>query len=224
MGQDITFAQPDGGQATGYIAESGAGAPGVVLIQEWWGLIDQIKGMCDKLAGEGYNVLAPDLYSGTAIEYHDLDGAAREMNSLDFLGATDQMVRGAAQHLGRGGAKVGLTGYCLGGAVTIIGAVRVPEIAAAVCFYGIPPVEAADPKDISIPFQGHFANTDDWCNPPAVDALEASLAESDSDYEIFRYDGQHAFLNHERPDVYDAAIADQSWVRTLEFWGRHLGG
>jgi len=222
MGQDITFATPDGGQAGGYIATSGDDAPGIVLIQEWWGLIGQIKGMCDKLSGEGYNVLAPDLYGGTAIEYHDLEGAEREMTSLDFLGATDQLVRGAALHLGKGGAKVGLTGYCLGGAVTILGAVRVPEIAAAVCFYGIPPVEAADPKDISIPFQGHFANTDDWCNPAAVDALEAALAESGCDYEIFRYDGQHAFMNHERPDVYDAAVAEQAWARSLAFWGQHL--
>ncbi len=224
MGQDITFARPDGGEATGYMATSGAGAPGIVLIQEWWGLIGQIKGMCDRLAAAGYNVLAPDLYGGTAIGYHDLEGAEREMNSLDFLGATDQLVRGAARHLDGAEQKVGLSGFCLGGAVTIIGAVRVPEFAAAVCFYGIPPVEAADPRDIKIPFQGHFANTDDWCNPDAVNALDAALGEGGCDYEIFRYDGQHAFMNQERPDVHDAAIADQAWARSLEFWGRHLGG
>ncbi len=225
MGQDISFARPDGQQGMGYIAEGGGNrAPGVVLIQEWWGLIGQIKGMCDKLAGEGYNVLAPDLYSGTAIEYHDLEGAEREMNSLDFLAATDQLVRGAAQHLARGGAKVGLTGYCLGGAVTILGAVRVSELAAAVCFYGIPPLEAADPKDIRVPFQGHFASTDDWCTPDAVDALEAALKEGGVDHELYRYEGAHAFMNHERPDVYDAAIAEPAWARTLDFWTKHLGG
>ncbi len=224
MGRDITFARPDGGQATGYLAAGGTDAPGIVLIQEWWGLINQIKGMCDRLSGAGYNVLAPDLYGGTAIEYHDLEGAEREMNSLDFLVATDQLVRGAARHLGSGGAKVGLTGFCLGGAVTILGAVRVSEITAAVCFYGIPPLEAADPRDIRIPFQGHFANTDDWCTPEAVDALDGGLSESGCDYEIFRYDGQHAFMNQERPDVHDAAIADQAWARSLSFWGQHLGG
>ena len=99
----------------------------------------------------------------------------------------------------------------------------VAEITAAVCFYGIPPREAADPRDIRIPFQGHFANTDDWCDPAAVDALDGALAESGCDYEIFRYDGQHAFMNHERPDVHDAAIADKAWARSLEFWARHLG-
>ena len=222
MGQDITFARPDGDQAAGYLAESGDSAPGIVLIQEWWGLIGQIKGLCDRLSGAGYNVLAPDLYGGTAVEYHDLEGAEREMNSLDFLAATDQLVRGAAQRLAGAGRNVGLTGFCLGGAVTIIGAVRVPEIAAAVCFYGIPPVEAADPKDIKIPFQGHFANTDDWCHPAAVDALDGALGDAGCDYEIFRYDGQHGFMNQERPDVHDAAIAEQAWARSLDFWGRHL--
>ena len=224
MGQDIVFARPDGGEAAGYLAECGReGAPGVVLIQEWWGLIGQIKGMCDRLAGEGFNVLAPDLYAGTAIAYHDLEGAEREMNSLDFLGATDQLVRGAAQHLARGGATVGLTGFCLGGAVTILGAVRVPEIAAAVCFYGIPPVEAADPRNIRVPFQGHFANTDDWCTPAAVDALEAALGEAGCEHEVFRYDGQHAFMNQECPDVYAADAAARAWARSLAFWRQHLG-
>ncbi|MCH7555741.1 MAG: dienelactone hydrolase family protein, partial [Proteobacteria bacterium] len=166
----------------------------------------------------------PDLYGGTAIEYHDLEGAEREMNSLDFLSLTDQLVRGAARHLGKDGAKVGLTGFCLGGAVTIIGAVRVPEITAAVCFYGIPPLEAADPRDIRVPFQGHFANTDDWCTPEAVDALDAALGASGRDFEIFRYDGRHGFMNQERPDVHDAAIAEKAWARSLSFWGRQLGG
>ena len=224
MGQDITFARPDGDQATGYLADGGKDVPGIVLIQEWWGLIGQIKGLCDRLAGAGYNVLAPDLYGGTAIEYHDLEGAEREMNSLDFLSLTDQLVRGAARHLGKDGAKVGLTGFCLGGAVTIIGAVRVPEITAAVCFYGIPPLEAADPRDIRVPFQGHFANTDDWCTPEAVDALDAALGASGSDFEIFRYDGQHGFMNQERPDVHDAAIAERAWARSLSFWAQQLGG
>lgn len=223
MGQDITFARPDGGEAGGYLAECGNdGAPGVVLIQEWWGLIGQIKGMCDRLSAEGYNVLAPDLYGGVAIEYHDMEGAEREMTNLDFLGATDQLVRGAAQHLGKGGGKVGLTGYCLGGAVTILGAVRVPEIVAAACFYGIPPVEAADPAAINIPFQGHFATIDDWCNPAAVDALEAALKDGAVDYELFRYEGEHAFMNEERPDVFDAAIAEPAMARTLAFWAKHL--
>ena len=87
----------------------------------------------------GFDALAPDLYKGKVVPYHDTDAAGKEMNSLDFMDATTQTVRGAAQYLAKNGAKVGLTGFCLGGAVTIIGATKIPELAAGVVFYGIPP-------------------------------------------------------------------------------------
>ena len=144
MGTKITFRRPDGKQAAGYLAK----APGIVVIQEWWGLQDQIKGICDRFALAGYEALAPDLYAGTVVPYHDTEAAGREMNSLNFLEATDQVVRGAAQLLQRTGVKVGLTGFCLGGAVTILGACRVPEFTAAVCFYGLPPETVAKPADV----------------------------------------------------------------------------
>jgi carboxymethylenebutenolidase len=146
MGTSITFKRPDGKDAGGYLANAARGdAPGVVVIQEWWGLQEQIKGMCDRFARAGFDALAPDLYKGTVVPYHDTDAAGREMNSLDFMDATTQTVRGAAQYLSRNGAKVGLTGFCLGGAVTIIGATKIPELAAGVVFYGIPPEQAAKP-------------------------------------------------------------------------------
>ena len=123
MGTSISFKRPDGKDASGYLANAARGnAPGVVVIQEWWGLQDQIKGMCDRFALAGFDALAPDLYNGKVVPYHDTDAAGKEMNSLDFMDATTQTVRGAAQYLARNGAKVGLTGFCLGGAVTIIGA------------------------------------------------------------------------------------------------------
>src|SRR5689334_9078034 len=140
MGTRIKFRRADGKEAEGYLARAGrANAAGVVVIQEWWGLQDQIKGICDRLALAGYDALAPDLYAGTVVPYHDTEAAGREMNSLNFLDATDQVVRGAAQFLQRTGAKVGLTGFCLGGAVTVLGACRIAELAAAVCFSGLPP-------------------------------------------------------------------------------------
>jgi carboxymethylenebutenolidase len=169
MGTAIAFRRADGKAASGYLAKPGRDhAPGVIVIQEWWGLQDQIKGICDRLARAGYEALAPDLYAGVSIPYHDSEAASREMSSLNFLDATDNIVRGAALYLGQSGAKVGLTGFCLGGAVTLLGAVRVPEIAAACCFYGIPPEQAAHPRDIKVPFQGHFATRDDWCTAEAV--------------------------------------------------------
>ena len=157
MGTSITFKRPDGKDASGYLANAPRGnAPGVVVIQEWWGLQDQIKGLCDRFALAGFDALAPDLYKGTVVPYHDTDAAGKEMNSLDFIDATTQTVRGAAQYLARNGAKVGLTGFCLGGAVTIIGAAKVPELAAGVVFYGIPPEQAAKPSDIEDSAAGAF--------------------------------------------------------------------
>jgi carboxymethylenebutenolidase len=223
MGTDIAFKRSDGKDATGYLAKAGrADAPGVVVIQEWWGLQAQIKGMCDRFALAGYDALAPDLYAGTVVPYHDRDAAGKEMASLNFLDATDNTVRGAAQFLKKNGAKVGLTGFCLGGAVTIIGACRIPELTAAVCFYGIPPESVANPADIKVPLQAHFANTDDWCTPQVVDAFEAALKAAGKNAEVFRYDAQHAFVNEQR-DVYDRAACELAWGRTLKFWATHLG-
>lgn len=222
MGTNISFKRADGKDTNGYLAKPGRDhAPGVIVIQEWWGLQEQIKGICDRLARAGYEALAPDLYGGVAVGYHDSEAADRAMASLDFLDATDNIVRGAAQCLQKSGAKVGLMGFCLGGAVTIIGAVRVPEIAAACCFYGIPPREAALPEKIRVPFQGHFASRDDWCTPPAVDALQASLKQAKVQAEIFRYDADHAFMNEQRT-VHDRAAAERAWGRMLEFWRTHI--
>ncbi len=181
MGTSISFKRPDGKDASGYLINAERGnAPGVVVIQEWWGLSEQIKGLCDRFALAGFDALAPDLYNGKVVPYHDMDAAAKEMNSLDFMDATTQTVRGAAQYLGRNGAKVGLTGFCLGGAVTIIGATKIPELAAGVVFYGIPPEQAAKPADVRIPLQAHFANKDDWCTPELVDGFENTPSSTSS--------------------------------------------
>jgi carboxymethylenebutenolidase len=224
MGTNITFRRPDGKEAAGYLAKAGrANAPGIVVIQEWWGLQDQIKGMCDRFALAGYDALAPDLYAGTVVPYHDREAAGKEMGSLNFLDATDQTVRGAVLLLKKSAAKVGLTGFCMGGAVTILGACRIPELSAGVCFYGIPPESVAKPADIKVPLQAHFANNDDWCTPKAVDAFEAALKAAGRNAEVFRYDAEHAFVNEQR-DVYDRMAAELAWKRTLQFWATHLGG
>jgi carboxymethylenebutenolidase len=223
MGTRISFARPDGKRVEGYLAKAGKDhAPGVAVIQEWWGLQDQIKGICDRLALAGYDALAPDLYAGRVVAYHDSEAAGREMQSLDFLDACDQTVRGAILYLKRAGAKAGLTGFCLGGAVTVLGAARIPEVAAAVCFYGLPPESVAKPSDVEAPFQGHFANTDDWCTPEIVDAFKNGLRGAGKKAEIFRYDAAHAFMNEQR-DVHDREAAELGWQRMLGFWKTHLG-
>ena len=224
MGTKITFKRPDGKDAAGYLAKAGrANAPGVVVIQEWWGLQDQIRGICDRFAVCGYEALAPDLYAGTVVPYHDTEAANREMSSLNFLDATDQIVRGAAQYLKLTGAQIGLTGFCMGGAVTILGAIRIPELSAAVCFYGIPPGSVAKPADVRVPLQAHFANDDDWCTPKAVDDFAAALKSAGKPAAIYRYDAKHGFMNEQRPDAHQRQAAELAWSRTLEFWAGHLG-
>lgn len=223
MGTSITFNRLDGRQTAGYLASSaGASAPGIVVVQEWWGLSDQIRGICDRFALAGFDALAPDLYAGVVVPYHDAEAAGRQMQSLDFLDVTDQTVRGAASFLSKNGAKIGLTGFCLGGAVSIIGATTIPELNAAVAFYGIPPDAVAKPADVKIPLQGHFASKDNWCTPQMVDTFEQGLKAASRPAEFFRYDADHAFANEQRPSVHDREAAELAWGRAIAFFETHL--
>ena len=224
MGALITFKRPDGGEAKGYLSNAARGdAPGLVVIQEWWGLQEQIKAMCDRFALAGFDALAPDLFKGVVVPYHDSDAAMKEMQSLNFMDAADQTVRGAAQFLARNGAKVGLTGFCMGGAVAVIGAARIPEITAAVTFYGLPPEQAVKPADVKVPLQGHFANRDDYISPKVVDGFEQGMKAAGKTFEVFRYDADHAFVNEQRMAVHDRHAAELAWDRATAFFKKHLG-
>lgn len=223
MGETIQFARPDGQKATGYLAlpRDQKRAPGVVVIQEWWGLNPQIQGVAERLAAAGFRAVVPDLYRGKLAQTPD--EASHLMSGLDWGMAAEQDVRGAAQHLKDGGAKAAALGFCMGGALTIIAAVKVPEVDAAVCFYGIPPGEAADPAKIRVPFLGHFASDDDWCTPSAVDHLETAMQEGRVQYDLFRYKAKHAFFNEARPEVFDASASATAWDRSIAFLRRNLG-
>lgn len=220
MGRMIEYLRPDGGKCQGYLAEAGTTAPGVVVIQEWWGLNDQICGVADRFARAGFNALAPDLFQGRVTQAPD--EANHLMNGLDFPGATHQDTRGAVKYLSESGAKVGVMGFCMGGALSIAAAVHVPELSVAVCFYGIPPKEFADPAKITIPFQAHFASRDDWCTPIAADQLEQSMKSAGNVPEVYRYDADHAFFNERRAEVYDADLATQAWSRMMTFLDKVL--
>ncbi|MGG6242219.1 dienelactone hydrolase family protein [Nodosilinea sp. AN01ver1] len=221
MGQLIRFNRPDGQTCSGYYTEPAAGssAPGVVVIQEWWGLNDQIKGVADQLTQQGYRVLVPDLYKGEVT----VEAAEAEhlMNDLDFGDAATQNIRGAVQHLKADSPKVAVLGYCMGGALTVLAAVYVPEADVAVCWYGVPPEEAADTRTIAIPFQGHFALQDSFFPPEQVKALEARLKQGGVNYELYWYDAQHAFGN-ENNDIYDPEATKLAWARSLAFLSNHL--
>jgi len=220
MGDMIKFSRPNGEKIEGYFAASGKGRPGVVVIQEWWGLNPHIWSIADRLAAAGYNALAPDLYRGRVAQ--NPDEAQHMMSGLDFPGATNQDIRGAVNYLGAKGGKVGVMGFCMGGALALAAAVHVPEMAAAVCFYGMPDKGFADPANIRCPFQGHFASRDHWVTPQAVDAMEKAMMAAGKKPEFYRYEADHAFCNNTRPEVYDAKCADLAWERMMAFWNKNL--
>ncbi|HSF04552.1 MAG TPA: dienelactone hydrolase family protein [Methylomirabilota bacterium] len=225
----ISFKRPDGKDVAGYLAEPAqrAGGPGMVVIQEWWGLNDQIKGVADRLTAAGYRALVPDLYRGkVTVEAKE---AEHLMTNLNFADAAGQDIRGAVRHLKAPGAKVGVTGFCLGGALTLLSAVNVPEADAAVCWYGFPPLEYIDATRIKAPLLGHFA-TDDVPFPIAkVDELEAKLRAAKVHFEFHRYQAKHAFANETQVGdrklpitEYNPQAAELAWKRTMDFLAKAL--
>src|SRR5690349_16692037 len=140
----VSFLRPDGQTCSGFYAEpaGGATAPGIVVIQEWWGVNDQIKGVAAKLADAGYRALVPDLYRGKIGV--DAQEAEHLMNNLDFGDAASQDIRGAVMHLKSAGSKVAVMGFCMGGALSLLSATKVPELDAVVSWYGMPPLEYLD--------------------------------------------------------------------------------
>ncbi|MBI4489114.1 MAG: dienelactone hydrolase family protein [Deltaproteobacteria bacterium] len=223
MGEMITFKRPDGKDCSGYDAKPAAGdrAPGVVVIQEWWGLNDQIKGVANHLADLGYRALVPDLYRGKVT----LDAAEANhlMTGLNFADAATQDIHGAAQYLKQTSPKVGVVGFCMGGALTVLTAVFVKELDAASSWYGFPPEGAADVRTISIPLQMHFAEQDQFFTPDQARALEAKLKEGKVKYETYWYKANHGFGNETNLiGTYNAEAAKLAWQRTTDFFARHL--
>jgi carboxymethylenebutenolidase len=231
MTQSISFRRPDGKSVNAYLAEpkDAKGAPGVVVIQEWWGLNDQIRGVAEELAAAGYRALVPDLYRGkVAVEAKE---AEHLMTGLNFGDAAGQGVRGAVQHLkATGSRKVGATGFCMGGALTLLAAVNVPEADAAVAWYGFPPLEYVDATKIKAPLLGHFATRDEFFGIAKVDELEKKLRAANVKFDFHRYDAKHAFANEtavgpKRPVAaaeYNAQAAELAWKRTLDFFAKNL--
>jgi carboxymethylenebutenolidase len=231
MGRNVSFNRPDGQALQGYLAEpkNTPGAPALVVIQEWWGLNDQIRGVADRFAEAGYRALVPDLYRGKSTV--EAEEANHLMTNLDFGQAAGQDVRGAVSFLkGSGGARCGVTGFCMGGALTTLSAVHVPEMDAGVIWYGYPPLEYVDAAKIKAPLLGHWATRDVPFPIAGVDALEAKLRSAGATFEFHRYDAMHAFFNETQvgdkkllPVIeYEPAAAALAWSRTLAFLGRHL--
>ncbi|ESQ75836.1 dienelactone hydrolase family protein [Asticcacaulis sp. AC402] len=215
MGQMISLKRPDGSGLDAYQSDIDVSRPGVIVLQEWWGLNDHIKTIVDRFAGEGFNAVAPDLYHGRVTG--DADEASHMMNGLDFPGAVHQDVAATFDHLKTVNERVAVMGFCMGGALALASAARLEGFAAAVCFYGVPPKAFADPADIRIPFQGHFGTLDDWVTPSVVADMEAAMTAAGNSPDFYSYDADHAFFNKTRPEVYNPEAAELAWKRMMAF-------
>jgi len=222
MGQMVEFAS-NGGTAPGYMAEPDRGAgPGLVVIQEWWGLNGHIKNVVDRFAAEGFFALAPDLYHGRVVT--EPDAAGKEMMALN-LGQAAKDLSGAVELLRQrsGREKVGVTGFCMGGGLTLTLAAQRPDaVAVAVPFYGVIPWENAQPDwpSLEATVVGHIAENDGFFGPDAAAELEATLNDLGKNATFHVYEGaEHAFFNDERPEVYHAEHSATAWARTLAALG-----
>lgn len=225
--QNVTFAS-NGGQAHGYLAKPASGSgPGVVVIQEWWGLDDHIADIADRLAGEGFVALAPDLFGGKVA--HDTDEAGKYMQELpadraardlagavDFLLADDDVTS----------SKVGAIGFCMGGGFVLqLAAQQGDRIGAAVPFYGVGAGVPNEYHGITAPIQGHYAENDGFY--PVAEARkqeEQIRAQSQAEVEFFYYPAGHAFHNDkDKMGTYNAESAKLAWSRAVDFLRSNLG-
>lgn len=225
MGEMVQFAS-NGGTTGGYLAipESGSGT-GVIVIQEWWGLVDHIKDVCDRFAAEGFVALAPDLYHGKTTKSPDEAGKLMMAMRID---EAEKDLSGAIRYLttheSTTSEKVGVVGFCMGGALSLYAATKNRQVGASVVFYGGHPNVKPDLPNLDAPVLGLYAGKDGFVTPDSVRQLESKLKELGKSVEAIIYpDTDHAFFNDMRPEVYDADAAADSWRRTLEFLRKHLG-
>jgi carboxymethylenebutenolidase len=227
MGEIISFAS-NGHGASGYLAPAAGGAgPGVVLIQEYWGLVPHIVDVADRLAAEGFTVLAPDLYHGDTTT--EPDEAGKLMMAMNITTAGQDM-SGAIDHLlsldSVTGERVGVIGFCMGGGLALVLACLRPDaVGATVPFYGLIPWEHAQPdySRLDAPILGHYAGQDGFFGPELVEALQQQLDSLGKEADLEVYPGvDHAFFNDTRPEVYDAEAAARAWMQTTAFLHTNL--
>lgn len=227
MGEMVEFPS-NGSTVPGYLALPDGAGPGVVVIQEWWGLVPHIKDVCDRFAGEGFVALAPDLYHGESTAEPDEAGKLMmalnvERAAKDLTGAVDELKRRDEVV----GAGVGVVGYCMGGGLALyLATLRPDDVKAAAPYYGVIPWGAAQPdySRLEAAVQGHYGDSDAFLPVDQVKALEQQLKDLGKDAEFFIYEGMdHAFFNDSRPDVYGEAAARDAWKRTISFFRSRLG-
>jgi carboxymethylenebutenolidase len=210
----VQFAAPTGA-AHGYLARPGSDKVGVVVIQEYWGLVAHIKEVADRFARLGFVALAPDLYHGKSTV--DAEEATHLMQGLDW-GRAAQEIGGAVAHLRQveGCTKVAVVGFCMGGALTVIAASQ-PGVDAYAAFYGFPPGGAVDLEQIKVPGVLFFGEQETYFSVPAARAFAERQRSRQLPTEVIIYPGAgHAFFNDHRPTAYQPQAAADAWQRTLQ--------
>ena len=223
MGERVTF-KANGRTTPGYLAKPKGSGPGVIVIQEWWGLVPHIEDVADRFAAEGFVALAPDLYHGEKAT--SPDQAGKMMMSLkideaakDLAGAIDYL----RQQKGVTGSKVGTVGFCMGGALSLFAASQNPEVGACVVFYGGHPNVKPDIPKLQAPVLGIWAGKDGFVTPEVVGELDKQLTAAGKRHEFHTYPAaQHAFFNDTRPEVHDPAASADAWAKTVAFLRREL--
>ncbi|MCU1358724.1 MAG: Carboxymethylenebutenolidase [Ilumatobacteraceae bacterium] len=215
----LTFPS-NGHTCDGYLAGD-TGGPGIIVIQEWWGLVPHIKDVADRFAAQGFTVLAPDLYHGQSTT--EPDGAGKLMMALNLDQAAKDLSGAIAllqQRTGRD--RVGVVGYCMGGGLALFLASKRPDAVAAVApYYGVIPWASAQPdwSAIQAKIVGEYGELDESANPAAVEALETTLRELGKDAVLHVHPhAQHAFFNDTRPEVYDATESAIAFDRTVDLF------
>jgi carboxymethylenebutenolidase len=215
--------QTNGTTTDGYLATPASGkGPGILVLQEWWGLVPQIKSVCDRFAAEGFTALAPDMYHGETAS--EPDGAGKLFMALN-IGQAEKDLRGANKYLAERSStsKIGAVGFCMGGQLALFAATLNPNVGATVNFYGIHPNVKPDYSKLSGPVLGLFAEKDTFVTPQVAKEVDAAIKAAGKQSEIHIYPGvDHAFFNDSNKDVYDKPAADDAWKRTLAFFRQHL--
>ncbi|MGH7640708.1 MAG: dienelactone hydrolase family protein [Candidatus Dormibacteria bacterium] len=224
-GRSVTYPS-NGSSAGGYLSVPEAGpGPGLVVIQEWWGVNDQIKRTADRFAAQGYTALVPDLYHGRVVGFHEPDQAQKELMAMDEARAAREL-RGAVDYLissgDATGEYVGVVGYCMGGGLALSLAAGHEKVRAAISFYGTP-AQGTDLGNITGAVQVHFGEADEYAPPEAVQQLRDGLQATKVPHAIYTYPGaHHAFANEDRPDAHDADADRLAWQRSLDFLQEQL--
>lgn len=224
MTTTVRFGAKSGSDVAGEIAEptGTAKAPSVVLIQEWWGINAHVKSLADRLAKEGFLVVAPDLYHGKVAK--DAAEATELMTALDTAAAVKDIAAAVAylKEHPRGNGKVGVIGFCMGGALAFASACHVEGLSAVVPFYGTPPADKVDYSKVTAPILAHFAKNDEWATVGKAETIKKELDALGKPMQLEVYDAGHAFVNDTRPEAYDEKSAKLAWQRTVDFLKKNL--